>query len=165
MDPVTPPSNLLLPRHVRLTARVSRVLLWLLVAFWLLLGLGYGLLQGWIVPRIEDFRPRLEIEASRALGVPVRIGQISARTGGLIPSFELTEVSLLDPEGRIALRLPRVVAALSPRSLWNLGFEQLVIDGAELDIRRTADGQLQIAGLSLPDTDRGNSAFADWAFE
>ena len=165
MDPVTPPQNLLLPRHVRLTARVSRVLLWLLVAFWLLLGLGYGLLHGWIVPRIGDFRPRLEVEASRVLGVPVRIGNISANSGGLIPSFELTEISLLDSEGRTALRLPRVVAALSPRSLWNLGLEQLVIDGAELDIRRTADGQLQIAGLDLSNTAQGNSSFADWAFE
>jgi len=165
MDPVTPPPNLLPPHHVRLTARVSRVLLWLLVAFWLLVALGYGLLQGWIVPRIGEFRPRLEIEASRVLGVPVRIGNISANSGGLIPSFELTEVSLLDSEGRTALRLPRVVAALSPRSLWHLGFEQLVIDGAELDIRRTADGQFQIAGLDLSNTAQGNTAFADWAFE
>jgi uncharacterized protein (TIGR02099 family) len=165
MDPVTPPSTLLLPHHVRLTARVSRVLLWLLVAFWLLVGLSYGLLQIWIVPRIGDFRPRLEVAASHALGVPVRIGNINAHSGGLIPSFELTEVSVLDREGRTALRLPRVVAALSPRSLWNLGLEQLVIDGAELDIRRTADGQFQIAGLDLSDTARGNTAFADWAFE
>ncbi len=165
MDPVKPPSTLLPPHHVRLTARVSRVMLWLLVAFWLLVGLSYGLLQIWIVPRIGDFRPRLEIEASHALGVPVRIGNIKAHSGGLIPSFELTEVSLLDREGRTALRLPRVVAALSPRSLWSLGFEQLVIDGAELDIRRTADGQIQIAGLDLSDTARGNTAFADWAFE
>ncbi len=165
MDPVTPPSTLLPPRHVRLTARVVRVLLWLLVAFWLLVGLSYGVLHGWIVPRIGDFRPRLEIEASRALGIPVRIGSISAHSGGLIPSFELTDISLLDSEGRTALRLPRVVAALSPRSLWSLGFEQLVIDGAELDIRRSADGRFQIAGLQLPDTARGNTAFADWAFE
>jgi uncharacterized protein (TIGR02099 family) len=165
MDPVTPPPNLLLPRHVRLTARVSRVLLWLLVAFWLLIGLGYGLLHGWIVPRIGDFRPRLEVEASRVLGVPVRIGNISARSVGLIPSFELTDISLHDREGRTALRLPRVVAALSPRSLWNLGLEQLVIDGAELDIRRTAEGQLEIAGLDLSNTAQGNTAFADWAFE
>jgi len=165
MDSVTPPSTLLPPRHVRLTARASRVLLWLLVAFWLLVGLSYGLLQIWIVPRIGDFRPRLEVAASRALGVPVRIGNISAHSGGWIPSFELTEVSLLDREGRMALRLPRVVAALSPRSLWSLGLEQLVIDGAELDIRRTADGQFQIAGLNLSNTARGNTAFADWAFE
>ena len=165
MDPVTPTSTLLLPHHVRLTARVSRVLLWLLVAFWLLVGLSYGVLQIWIVPRIGDFRPRLEIEASRALGVPVRVGNINVHSGGLIPSFELTEVSLLDREGRTALRLPRVVAALSPRSLWSLGFEQLVIDGAELDIRRTTDGQFQIAGLDLSNTARGNTTFADWAFE
>jgi uncharacterized protein (TIGR02099 family) len=164
MDPVTPPPTPLTPCHIRLTAPVARLLWWLLVAFWLLVGLSYGLLQGWIVPRIGDFRPRLEVEASRALGVAVRIGNISAHSGGWIPSFELTEVSLLDRHGRTALRLPRVVAAFSPRSLWNLGFEQLVIDGAELDIRRSADGQLQIAGLALADSADGRSAFGNWAF-
>jgi uncharacterized protein YhdP len=69
------------------------------------------------------------MQAAQALGVPVRIGAISARSEGLIPSFELQDVVLLDPQGREALRLPLVVAALSPRSLWNLGFEQLYIDG------------------------------------
>ena len=85
----------------------------------------------------------------QALGVPVRIGDISARGGGLIPSFELHDVVLLDAQGNVALRLPRVVAALSPRSLWRLGFEQLYIDQPELDIRRAADGQIFIAGLPL----------------
>jgi uncharacterized protein (TIGR02099 family) len=158
--PLSPP---LPSRRVRLAARLARALLWLVLGFWLLIGLSWGLLHGWIVPRISDFRPSLEAQASRALGVPVRIGEIRVRSLGLIPSFELREVSLLDRDGHTALRLPSVVAALSPRSAWRLGFEQLVIEGAELDIRRRADGQLEIAGLRLsPVDDRERSAFADW---
>jgi uncharacterized protein (TIGR02099 family) len=163
MDAV-PPLSPLLPRRARLAARVARGLLWLVVAFWLLVGLSWGLLHGWIVPRISDFRPGLEAQASRALGVPVRIGELRMRSQGLIPSFELRDITLLDHEGRIALRLPSVVAALSPRSAWRLGFEQLVIDGAELDIRRRTDGRLEVAGLDLsPTTGREGTDFADWA--
>jgi len=74
------------------------------------------------VPRIGELRPHLEAQASRALGVPVRVGAVVARSNGLAPSFELTEVELTDAQGRIALSLPRVVLAVSPRSMWRLGF-------------------------------------------
>lgn len=164
MDAAPPLSPPLLPRRVRLAARVARGMLWLVVAFWLLVGLSWSLLHGWIVPRIGDFRPGLEAQASRALGVPVRIGELRMRSQGLIPSFELRDVTFLDHEGRTALRLPSVVAALSPRSAWRLGFEQLVIDGAELDIRRRPDGRLEVAGLDLsPGNGRERTDFADWA--
>jgi uncharacterized protein (TIGR02099 family) len=136
-------------------------LLWLVLAFWAVVVLSWGLLHGFIVPRINEFRPGLETQASLALGVPVRIGEIQVLAKGLVPSFELREVSLLDRDGRTALRLPRVVAALSPQSAWRLGLEQLVIDGAELDIRRRSDGLLEVAGLSLsPHSER--NAFANW---
>jgi uncharacterized protein (TIGR02099 family) len=96
--------------------------------------------------------------------VPVRIGAVSAQSGGLVPSFELTGVVLLDPQGREALRLPRVVAALTPRSLWNLGFAQLLIDGPQLDIRRSADGRIHVAGLDFSQAEAGDSQAADWFF-
>ena len=53
---------------------------------------------------------------------------------------ELRDVVLLDAEQREALRLPRVAAALSARSLLalELRFEQLLIDGAALEVRRDA---------------------------
>lgn len=142
-----------------------RVLLWLVVSGWLLFGLGWWVLHGWIVPRIAEFRPRLEAKASRVLGVPVRIGRITGRSVGAIPSFELDDVTLLDAQGRVAVRLPRVLGALSPSSLWGLGFEQLVIERPEVDIRRTADGKILVGGLEVSrDSDTGRSAVADWLF-
>ncbi|WP_309680700.1 YhdP family protein [Polaromonas sp.] len=142
-----------------------RLLLWLVVTAWLLFGLSWFVLHGWIVPRIGDFRPRLEAEASKALGAPVRIGRLTAQSQGMIPSFELHDVTLLDAQGREVLRLPHVQGALSPVSLLGLGFEQLYIDKPELDIRRTADGKIYVGGFDvLQDREAGHSAAADWFF-
>ncbi|WP_395059413.1 YhdP family protein [Polaromonas sp.] len=142
----------------------ARLALGLALAFWVLFGAAWAVLHGWIVPRIADFRPRLETAATEALGVPVRIGQITARSGGLIPSFELRDVTLLDSQGRAALSLPRVLAAVSPSSLWRLGFEQIYIDQPELDVRRTADGKIYVAGLDVLHKRRDGKAGADWFF-
>ncbi|MEJ8838796.1 YhdP family protein [Ramlibacter sp. AN1133] len=138
--------------------------LWLLLAASLLLTVAWGALHGFIVPRIGELRPALEIRASKVLGIPVRIGNISARTEGLVPSFTLENVVLLDPQGREALRLPLVMAALSPRSLWNLGFEQLYIDRPTLAIRRAADGRIFIAGLDVSRGSDNEGRAADWFF-
>ena len=151
-------------RLLKATASSAKWVLWLLATAWLVLALAWGALHGWIVPRIGELRPELEIEASRVLGVPVRIGGVTAKSDGLIPSFELSDVVLLDAQGREALRLPRVIAALTPRSLWNLGFEQLVIDRPEVDIRRAADGRIHVAGLDFSKTDTGDGRAADWFF-
>ena len=152
-------------RRLRGMAFAVRLLLWLVAAAWLLFGLSWWVLHGWIVPRIGDFRPRLETVASQALGVPVRIGRITAQSQGMIPSFELHDVTLLDAQGREALRLPRVLGALSTTSLWGLGFEQLYIDQPDVDIRRTADGKIYVGGLDvLQGQDASHSAAADWFF-
>ncbi|MDI1338537.1 YhdP family protein [Polaromonas sp.] len=165
MDQTTPSQPELASRRLKIAALVARLALGLVLAFWVLFGAAWAVLHGWIVPRIGEFRPRLESAASQALGVPVRIGQITARPGGLIPSFELRDVALLDVQGREALRLPRVLAAVSPSSLWSLGFEQLYIDQPELDIRRTTDGKIYVAGLDVSrDPNDNSSAIADWVF-
>lgn len=145
-------------------AHAAKWSLWLLLAVSLLLALAWGALHGFIVPRIGELRPALEIRASRILGVPVRIGAISARSDGLIPSFTLQDVVLLDAQGRSALTLPLVVAAVSPRSLWNLGFEQLYLDQPRLDIRRSADGRIHVAGLDFSRTSDNDGRAADWFF-
>ena len=146
----------------------ARIAMWALIAFWLVIGATWALLHGWIVPRIEEFRPRLEAVATQALGVPVRIGQITAQSRGLIPSFELRDVTLQDAAGRQALLLPRVLAALSPASLLRGGFEQLVLDQPVLDIRRTPDGKLFVGGIAIDPnsapSSKGDSAAADWFF-
>lgn len=150
-------------RRMRWLACIARILLGLTVAAWLLFGASWAVLHGWIVPRIGEFRPRLELEASKTLGVTVRIGGISTQSGGLIPSFELRDVVLLDMQGREALRLPRVLASLSPSSLLRMGFEQLFIDRPTLEVRQAADGRVYVGGLDVSQDHSGN-AVADWIF-
>lgn len=157
-----------LPRRPPLPLKVltisTRALLWLILLAWLVFGAAWGALNFFIVPRIDEFRPELESRASQALGVPVRIGAIVAHTDSLFPSFELSDVRLLDRDGRMALQLPRVTATLSPRSLWNLGFEQLAIERPELDVRRAADGRIFVAGIEIPQHQEGDGQAADWVF-
>lgn len=149
---------------LKVLTTVARWSLGLLLMAWIIFMAAWGSLHWIIVPRIDEFRPQLESRASRLLGVPVRIGAITAMSNGLIPSFELTDVALIDGQGRPALKLPRVLAALTPRSLWRLGFEQLVVERPELDIRRTADGKILVAGLDFSRNTGSGEAAVDWFF-
>ena len=159
-DPTPRPSRLL-----KLAATTAPWVLGLVLGMWLLFGLVWAALHGWIVPRIEEFRPRIEAGLTRALGTPLRIGSIRAQGGPLVPSFEIKDIVLLDADGREALRLDRVVALLSPRSLLRLGFEQLVVDGPVLDIRRDAQGRIRLAGMDLTRGGGGSDGrAADWVF-
>ena len=148
----------------KITAALSKLLLGLAVAAWLMFGMAWMALHWVIVPRIGEFRPRLEIEASKVLGVPVKIGEISAKSIGIIPSFELKDIALLDAAGREALKLPRILASVSPASLLQLNVEQILIESPELNIRRDAQGKLTIAGLDFSKDDKKSGGGADWFF-
>ena len=137
---------------------------WVLLVSGFLLGMAWTALHFWIVPRIEDFRPKFENLASQAIGVPVHMGKLLAVSSGWMPTFEIHDLSLMDPEGRRALTLPKVIFAISVRSVLNLGVEQLVIESPSLDIRRTESGEWRIAGLALKKDNSPDSAFADWVF-
>lgn len=143
---------------------LTRWLLGVVALAWLLLGLAWGALHWLIVPRIDEFRPQLEAQATRALGVPVRVGAIAARSNGMVPSFELTDVALMDAQNRVALSLPRVLVAISPRSVFRLGFEQVYIDQPKLDVRRLPDGRITVAGLDMRAPGGTESAALDWFF-
>ena len=140
---------------------------WLLAAtllFWLLFAAGWGTLHWLIVPRIGEFRPQLQARATLALGVPVRIGAVVARSNGFVPSFELSNVELFDAQGRVALSLARVLVSVSPRSLWHLGFEQIYLDQPTLDVRRHADGRITVAGIDFAGAAGSSAPALNWFF-
>ena len=147
--------------------RLWRLAFGLLFAAWTVLLVAWLTLQWGILPRVGDWRPQIETRASAALGIPVSIGAIRVRSGGWMPALELDDVVLHDSLGREALRLPRVHAALSARSLigLQLRFEQLLIDGPTLDVRRDAAGRFFVGGLEIHGgrAEDGNDA-ADWFF-
>ncbi len=149
---------------LKIGAVAARWALGVVALAWIVLAILWGGLHFLIVPRIADFRPLLELRASKALGVTVRIGEIVAKSNGLIPSIELRDVVVLDGANREALRLPKILVALSPRSALSMGFEQLYIESPVLDIRRTADGRIWIAGFALPEASSADTAGVDWIF-
>jgi len=158
-----------LTRRALVTKRlrwIARVLTAGVIAAWSLLLVAWLTLHWGILPHIQQWRPEIEQRASNALGVPVRIGNISVRSSGWIPSVELKNVVLEDKQARAALALPRVVAALSARSLFalELRFDQLFIDSPHLEIRRDARGHILVAGLDMNGPGTGDNAAANWFF-
>jgi len=119
------------------------LLLWsVFVAAWLTLH--------WVIlPHIDEWRGRIEALASEAIGLKLTIGSIHVRSSGWVPAFELRGVRLFDREGREALHLERVHTALAVQSLLalTLRFEQVLIDGARLELRRDSAGRWHAAGL------------------
>lgn len=148
----------------RWLTRLFGFLSWAVLIMGLLMGMAWGALHLWIVPRIQEWRPDLEQWASKALGQTVQIGQLNAVSNGWVPSFELHDIEMRDAQGRTALRLPQVWVAVSVRSLLRLQLEQLALDRPDLDVRLQADGQWTVAGLKLGPSDGQPSAAADWLF-
>lgn len=146
-----------------------RLAVGLLVTAWTLALLAWLTLHWWILPRLDDWRPRIETQAGRALGHPVQIGQISVHSAGWVPAFVLRDVVLRDTHDREALRLPQVSAALAmtPLLAGKLRFTQLLIDDARLEVRRDTGGRWHVAGLDMASTEPSldGGLAADWFFE
>jgi uncharacterized protein (TIGR02099 family) len=159
IEPTSHPSFLL-----KAGAVTARWALGVVALAWIVLFIVWGGLHFLIVPRIADLRPWLETHATKAVGATVRIGSIAARSEGVIPTFELKDVTVLDAQEREVLRLPTVVVALSLRSALGMELAQLYIEGPVLEVRRAQNGRLWLAGVELPDTDPGSSAAMDWIF-
>jgi uncharacterized protein YhdP len=93
------------------------------LALLLLAVVAWGVLHWAIVPRIDQFRPRLERLATRWVGAPVTIGAIRAESNGLVPAIELTGITVRDAQGRAGLAIARAQVAFSIASLLRGGVE------------------------------------------
>lgn len=147
---------------------LTRALVGMLLTAWSLALIAWLTLHWGILPRLDDWRPQIERRVGDAIGVPMSIGAIRVRSGGWIPAFELEDVRLLDRQGRAALELGRVTAALSPASLWALEprFAQLHLEGVRLDVRRDARGRLSVAGLDMDaGAEPADPVLLDWFLE
>ena len=120
-------------------------------------------LRFWVLPKVAEHREQIAVIAARVIGQPVKIGAIEAGWYGLRPQISLSDVRILDKDGRDALVLPSVENVLSWDSLLHgeLRLSVLVIDGPRLTVRRDASGTLYVAGLKLG-PDPGTPGFTDW---
>lgn len=141
---------------------------WSLVALFFLCGALLLVVRYAVMPRADEFRPRVEQIASRALKAPVTIGRIEASWRGFKPHLVLHDVRITGRtgnQGERGLSLPRVegtvswlsAAALEPR------FSLLRIESPELEVARLADDRFSIAGFIIDPADKGeDSGMLDW---
>ena len=139
--------------------------LWLFLALALAVALAWAALHWFIVPRIDDLRPRLQALASQALGAQVTVDRIEAVSNGLIPVITLHDLRVQGHrQTQAGLHVPRAQAAFSVRSLLRKGLESLEIEGAQVQVRRRADGRLLVAGLDVSGDASADTQAADWLF-
>jgi uncharacterized protein YhdP len=146
----------------------------LALAAWLLVLLCALVVHLWIVPRIDDFRPWLERQSSRSLGVPVHIGGLRAhsaagmgaetgawtsawRLSAPLLDMEVTDLTLIDAQGKVGLTLPSLRVAVSPQSLVRGALQRIQIDAPLLEVQRTVGGTLRVAGFEIPWPDAHNA--------
>lgn len=132
---------------------------------WVVFLLIWSGLHLLIVPRIPQWGSYVERWASHAIGAPVRIARLQAQANGLFPTLQLEGIEVLDAQQRPALRLPKAVLTVSPRSILRGGLEQLFIDAPVLDVRRLADGRWQVAGLTFDAAGSSNPRALEWLLE
>ena len=148
---------------VRATLRVAFIAT---VIAYFIFGATWLATRYWLMPRIDTYRPWLETEISRLLATPVRIAHIETGWRGFFPHLRLSQVELMDRDGRAALSLPHLEATLSWTSVpaMQVRFRDLWILTPELDIERLPDGRFLIAGLLIdPTASKGQHGLADWA--
>ena len=117
-----------------------------------------------VLPQIDNYKTDIERLATRAVGNPVTIDRIYASWSGLHPSLFLGDVVLRDREGRQALRLPSVSATLSWWSLatMDVRFDSIELIRPNLEVSRTADGRLFVAGIFVDLNKKDDGKGSEW---
>jgi uncharacterized protein (TIGR02099 family) len=102
-----------------------------------------------LLPRVPAWKPWIEQRITAALGQSVSIGALELQSRGGAVVATLSDVRLLDAQGRTALAVSQIRAMPAWSSLWSLQprMRQIFIQGLQLDIRRDAQGRLHVAGL------------------
>ena len=111
-----------------------------------IIGLRY-----FILPHIDDYKPKIVQSLSQILGQKVTIGNIYANWDNLNPHISVFDVDIYDKENRIALNLRHIEGSLSWTSIPLLEprLASFSIHQPELTIRREKDGTIYVAGVSM----------------
>ncbi|MFZ2162965.1 MAG: YhdP family protein [Sideroxyarcus sp.] len=135
------------------------VLLFAIAGALLLLTLRYR-----ILPDIERYHDQITTAASAAIGQPLTIGRIAADWDGLRPRLLLSDVKILDKQGKVALSLPRLENTVAWTSLptVELRFRNVLIDSPDLSVRRDVQGHWFVAGIALSEHSANEQDNSDW---
>ena len=126
------------------------VLKWLLLAcliFSGVVGATYWLIHTTIVPRVDDWRARIEVKLSDSLGLPVHIGGIEGDSQNGATHLRVKGIRIDGADGGPALSISQVDLRFSLASLWQLELADVQITAPVVQAARQASGAWVIAGL------------------
>jgi len=122
----------------------------------------------YLLPHIDEWRPRIEAMASAALHVPVTVGRIDSDWEGLDPRLSLSDVVLRDADGGTALALPQVTVVLSWTSLlaWAPRMDSMTVFAPEFEVKLLPDHRVAIAGIVIdPQSRQDDTGLLDWVLD
>jgi uncharacterized protein (TIGR02099 family) len=143
--------------------RLAHYAVYLLAGIVILLSVFALALRFLIMPDIGRYKVDIEASASRAVGMPVRIGEIRANWEHINPRFSLHNLTLTPTGQPVSLQLGQVDATLSWLSLALMEphLARLDIDRPTLEIRRDKTGVILVAGIPI-NTGGPSNPFPDW---
>ena len=150
-SPLTKPSALTRLANLLFKNIVVKVLLWVIALLLGLLIIAALVIEFFIFPNINQYKNDIAEQASLIAKQKVSIGQIQAGWRGLNPNIMMENIILFDAENRPALALNQAEAALSWLSIPMLEphFAAIDIKAPSLNIRRTINSEIFVAGISL----------------
>jgi uncharacterized protein (TIGR02099 family) len=142
--------------------KIKRWLITLSLVILVVLAGIIGVIQFYVFPHIDDYKDRIAQALSQAMKQEVTIEHIAIRWSGFAPHVTLGNVTVFDQQQRPALELSKISTRLSWSSVVLLkpSLTSLRIDAPNLIIRRTDNGELYLAGISM--SGQGNPAFSNW---
>lgn len=141
---------------------VYRALLWL-VSISAFITVAVALvIHFWLMPNIGEHKDQIAEFASKSAKQKITIGGIQANWQGINPHLQLSNVDLFDAQDRIALQLKTIDVHLSWLSvpLLEPHLAELVIRDPALTVRRTTNGEIFVAGISM--AGESNPDLANW---
>ncbi len=134
-----------------------------LVVYFIAAALFFGLRYG-VLPRVDAFRPRIEALVSDKIHAELKIGKLAPHWVGFQPGVDVTDLTIRDRDGHVALNIPHATATLSWRSLVQFTplLSSLIVDKPDVLVERASDGTLSVAGVQMPSTHTGNDTFSTW---
>ncbi|UXY14837.1 YhdP family protein [Chitiniphilus purpureus] len=152
-------------RGSALLRRGWRWLRLLLALLLLLLALAALAWQYYLVPRLDQYRPTVAGMLAQVTGNRAEVARLVGGWRGPRPHLQIQGVTLYGDDGKAALRVSRLDAALSWWSLLvgELRFHRMALQVPDLTVRRDRAGVWHVAGLRLdPKAATGDTRFADW---
>lgn len=148
------PDNRPESRPVRLLARLTSGIWWLLLIILVLLALYAGIGRQ-LTQNVDAFRDDLASELSERLGHDVSIGSLSSRWYWLDPAFTAENIEITNSDSgvqilnlqHLTIRLDALASLLRLRVV----FEDFQADGLDITLNQKNSGELGIRGAEFPE--------------